>query len=47
MTFMRRFKWTFHNIIGHPISEMIFVITGSEKLALFIHDFTLPKEDDI
>jgi hypothetical protein len=39
----KRFEFTLHNLIGHPLME-IFHILGCEKLSNLIHDITLPKE---
>jgi hypothetical protein len=39
---MRRFRYTIHNIIGHPLME-IFYLLGLSALAERIHDITLPK----
>lgn len=42
-----KFKYTFHNIIGHPLMEVCNLL-GFKKLATMIHDKTLPgdwKED--
>ncbi len=40
---MKKFKYTFHNIIGHPLME-IFNLLGMPKLANKIHDQSLPKD---
>ncbi len=40
---MKRFRYTLHNIIGHPCME-IFYIFGMKKAATWIHDATLPKD---
>ena len=39
---MHRFKYTIHNMIGHPIMEL-FSILGLHNWAKWIHDVTLPK----
>ena len=38
-----RFKYTIHNIIGHPMME-IFHLMGFKKLASWVHDATLPAD---
>lgn len=38
----QHFRWTFHNIIGHPISEIIYLL-GFKKLSNKIHEVTIPK----
>tara|TARA_B100001059_G_C17785545_1_gene556846 strand:+ start:49 stop:210 length:162 start_codon:yes stop_codon:yes gene_type:complete len=40
-----RFKWTIHNVIAHPFSEIAFQL-GFEKSSKLIHDNTLPIEED-
>lgn len=39
-----RFQWTLHNIVGHPISEILFQV-GLKPLGDRIHDATLPVAD--
>ena len=39
---MSRFKYTIHNVIGHPLMEL-FHLVGLERLASWIHDITLPS----
>ena len=39
---MKRFRYTIHNVIGHPLME-IFSILGMDDLAAWIHDVTLPN----
>ena len=36
-----RFKWTIHNLIAHPLSELLYQI-GAEDLGNKVHDATLP-----
>jgi hypothetical protein len=38
----RRLQWAPHNIIAHPVSELIFIVTGNEHVGNAIHDATLP-----
>jgi len=40
---MKRFKFTIHNIIAHPLME-IFALLGMSKAAIWIHDVTLPND---
>jgi len=40
---MKRFKYSFHNIIGHPLME-VFSLLGMKQLAKKIHDITLPND---
>jgi len=39
---MRRFRWSVHNIIGHPLMEVCNIL-GYNKLGTKIHDITIPK----
>lgn len=34
--------YTFHNLIGHPLAELAWLITGNIKVFWDIHDATLP-----
>lgn len=36
-----RFRWTIHNMIAHPASEILFQI-GMEDLGNKVHDATIP-----
>ena len=42
----QHFRWTFHNLIAHPLSE-IFHLFGASDLSNKIHDSTLPKKLDL
>lgn len=37
------FKYTVHNIIAHPLSEIAFLF-GLKSFSTWIHDITLPKD---
>jgi len=37
-----KFRYTIHNLIGHPIMELLHLI-GCERLSVWVHDVTLPK----
>ena len=43
------FSWTLHNLIAHPLSEVIYLVgmgtKQSERLSNWIHDVTLPEHD--
>ena len=41
---MRRFRFTLHNMLGHPLMEM-FHLLGLDAASRWIHDVTLPKEE--
>jgi hypothetical protein len=38
------FRWSFHNLIAHPASEIAWLL-GFKKLSDEIHDKTVPKHD--
>lgn len=42
---MRRFRFTIHNMIGHPLMEVLHLI-GLDAASQWIHDVTLPKDDN-
>ena len=42
---MKRFNYTIHNLIAHPLMEILHLL-GFTKLGNKIHDMTLPKEDE-
>ena len=37
------FKWTIHNIIAHPISEIAHLL-GAKKFSVWVHDITIPED---
>ena len=39
-----RFKWTIHNLIAHPVSEILYQM-GFEGLGNAVHDMTIPPHD--
>ena len=40
---MSRFRYTLHNIVGHPAMELAH-LCGLPSLALWLHETTLPAE---
>ena len=36
--------WTIHNLIGHPVSELAYLL-GLSRLSNWIHDVTIPKHE--
>ena len=40
----KRFQWTVHNMVAHPLSEICFQL-GLKGLGDRVHDATLPYED--
>ena len=40
-----RFKWTAHNIVAHPLSEVLFQL-GCREASEWVHDITAPEGDD-
>lgn len=41
-----RFRWTLHNLVAHPISEVLYQI-GLKKLSDEIHDRTIPEHPPV
>ena len=37
------FKWTLHNVVAHPLSELVHLI-GFKRASGWIHDVTLPDD---
>lgn len=35
------YRWTLHNLVGHPVSEMLHLV-GCEELSLTVHRITIP-----
>ena len=40
----KKFKWTIHNVIAHPLSEIAHLV-GASVLSEKIHDCTIPDND--
>lgn len=36
-----RFRWTLHNMVAHPVSEVLFQL-GFERAGNALHDTTVP-----
>ena len=38
------FAWTLHNLVAHPVSEMIFLASfgRARRMAAWVHDVTVP-----
>lgn len=39
-----RFKWTLHNVVAHPLSELLDQL-GAHRAAEWMHDVTVPIHD--
>jgi hypothetical protein len=39
-----RFAWTFHNVVAHPASELLYQL-GYERLSVRVHDLTVPDPE--
>jgi hypothetical protein len=40
----KRLQWTPHNLIAHPLSEILFLV-GLEDFGNWIHDWTIPPHE--
>ena len=40
---MKRFRYSFHNIVGHPLMEVLYVL-GFHAAGSWVHDATLPRK---
>ena len=38
------FKWSIHNLLGHPLSELAYLL-GFKKMSDWIHDVTTPSHE--
>jgi len=38
------FRWTFHNVVAHPVSEIVHLV-GLGRLSDWIHDSTIPPHE--
>lgn len=42
-----RIRWVPHNLVSHPLSELVYLFTGnSDGLSGWIHDITVPHHKD-
>ena len=39
-----RFQWTLHNLLAHPLSEVLFQV-GLRELGDALHDRTIPEHE--
>jgi len=39
-----RFRWTIHNLVAHPLSEIMFQI-GLRRWSDAVHDLTVPEHE--
>ena len=42
----KRFQWTLHNIVAHPLMELAYQL-GLEELSVKIHDSTMPTDSEV
>lgn len=40
----KRFQWTLHNVVAHPVMEILTQV-GLSKLGTRVHDATLPNKE--
>ena len=42
------FQWTLHNLVAHPLSELIYLLgfhsAPAERLSNWVHDATMPAQ---
>lgn len=43
--FPDKFKWTIHNIVSHPLSEVLYLL-GFSALSDIVHDSTVPDHEE-
>ena len=41
----KHFAWTFHNIVAHPVSEVLHLV-GCKRLSQWVHDVTVPHNPE-
>jgi hypothetical protein len=41
---MSRFRWTFHNVVAHPLSELLWQL-GFVDWSQWVHDSTVPADE--
>lgn len=41
MTLPEHFRWTLHNVLGHPLSELLHLV-GARRASNWVHDQTIP-----
>lgn len=50
LTKLGPFKWTLHNLVAHPLSELVYLFglgtVPFERASNWIHDITVPDHDD-
>ena len=43
------FKWTIHNMIAHPLSELVYLLglgtAPFERVSNWLHDITVPEHE--
>lgn len=39
-----RFQWTLHNLVAHPLSEVLFQV-GLESASNWVHDASIPEHE--
>jgi len=44
LTRLGPFKWTLHNVVAHPLSEIMYLV-GLQKASNWIHDVTIPEHE--
>lgn len=39
-------NWTIHNMISHPLSEVVYLLTRRKDWAGWVHDITVPEKKE-
>lgn len=38
-------NWTMHNLVSHPLSEILYLLGFDESIYNWVHDATIPKHE--
>ena len=49
LAYLGPFRWSLHNLIAHPLSEIIYLVglgtKSSQRLSNWLHDITVPEHN--
>jgi len=40
-----KLQWTLHNLVAHPLSEVLFLLGAPERVYNWVHDVTIPEHE--